>query len=76
MTPIDLQIKRSVVSEIHFPNRIDLDNIKSQLHRIKATGKLTIEVYQGGLTSITFVAKNDLNGHDKIELHFNTPTLP
>ncbi len=76
MTPIDLQVKRSVVSEIHFPNRTSLDNIKNQLRKLKATGQLICHVSQGGINAVTFVAKNDLNGSQHIELKFDTPILP
>lgn len=76
MTPVDLQIKRSVVSRINFPNRVSLDHIKRQLRRIRATGQLTINVSRGGINTVTFVAENDLNGHTNIELQFDTPTIP
>lgn len=76
MTPVDLQVKRSVVSRIKFPNRVSLDHIRTQLRRLKATGQLTIQCYQGGVTLVTFVAENDLNGHDRVELQFDTPTIP
>ena len=76
MSPIDTQVKRSVVSEIRFSNRESLEAIKHQLKRIKATGKLTVHVSQGGINAVTFEARNELNGHSHVELIFDTPTLP
>lgn len=76
MAPLDLQIKRSVVSEITFSNKISLDQIKTQLRRIKATGKLIVNVSQGGVNTVYFEARNSLDGQSHVELLFNTPDLP
>lgn len=76
MTPVDLKIKRSVVSTINFSNRVSLDHIKHELRKIRATGQLTIHVSQGGINAVVFEARNSLNGNDHVELLFDTPTLP
>jgi hypothetical protein len=71
----DFSVRRSVVSEIRFSNQESLDSIKSKLRRARATGQLTVHVSQGGINTVTFVAKNDLDGHQHIELLFDTPSL-
>jgi hypothetical protein len=76
MTPVDLHIRRSVVSKIKFPNRVSLDHVRQQLRKLHATGTMTLQFYQGGVTLVTFVAENDLNGHDRVELQFDTPIIP
>lgn len=63
-------IRRSVVSETRFPNHASLDDIRRLLHGMHATGKLVINMSQGGTSSVIFEARHTLNGDDHVELLF------
>ena len=69
MSP-DLKIQRSVVSRISFPNKSDLERIRTHMRSVRGTGKLVISFSQGGVNSITFEVSNSLKGHDNVELLF------
>lgn len=65
-----IDIKRSVVSQSKFPNKSSLDIIAKHLHVIGATGKLVVDISQGGINSVSFEARHSLNGSDKLEIQF------
>lgn len=68
--PVVLKVHRAVVSDSKFPNRTSLDLIAKHLRTIRATGTLTVNFSQGGVNTVTFSARNTLNGHDHLELKF------
>lgn len=70
--PVRLEVHRAVVSESKFPNRTSLDLIAKHLRTIRATGKLTINFSLGGISGVTFEARNTLNGHDHLEIKFES----
>ena len=68
-----VDVRRAVVSTSQFPNRTSLDAVSKHLRSIKATGQLVINFSQGGINSVTFEAQHKLNGHDHVELIFDSP---
>lgn len=73
---IDLAVKRLVLSVVQFPRKTSLDNIARHIRTIKGTGALIVHFSQGGINAVTFESRNSLDGHNHVELKFNTPTLP
>lgn len=76
IVPSELKVKRLVLSEITFSNKSIIDSVVKQLRKVRATGKLIVNLSQGGVNSVVFEAKNSIDGHSHIELKFDTPTLP
>jgi hypothetical protein len=68
-----IEIRRSVVSVSRFHNRSSLDSLVKHLRSIRARGKLTVNLSDGGISAIQFEATYLLNGHDNIEILFESP---
>lgn len=60
--------KRSLHSRSTFPNTTSLDAIRNYLKTVKATGQMVVNYSQGGINSIFFEERNDVNGADRIEV--------
>lgn len=65
-----IEIRRQVVSVSRFPNNSSLDSLIKHLRSIRARGKLTVNLSQGGINTILFEASHALNGNDHVELQF------
>lgn len=70
MQALRREVKRAVVSESRFPNKISLDSIAKHLRTIHATGKLSVNFSLGGVSDVTFEARYTLNGNDHVEIKF------
>lgn len=62
--------RRFVVSETSLPTKISLEEIRQQLKRIRATGKLVVNFSQGSANTVTFEARQSINGDDHVEIKF------
>lgn len=50
-------IKRIVISEARFSNRVSIDEIIQHLRIARASGKMVITISQGGVNEIVFTQK-------------------
>lgn len=61
------ETKRLVVSESHFPNKSDYNAIVTYLRGQRTTGKLVINISQGGITTVIFEERQSVGGARKVE---------